>query len=92
MIERYMGMERCTSVSQVVRYLTENYTDGEGVPMPRHVALSIVETGADQIRKGMEIFGSNVEYLGDEALKDVPGWTWIPEPDAGDDGDDFWEA
>jgi hypothetical protein len=87
---RYAGTEPCTSQDQVVRYLTQNYADPEGAPMPRRVALSIVDKGAAQVRKGIEIFASNVEYLGDEALaaSGVAGWSYIPDPDPDEDEDE----
>jgi len=83
MSNRYLGMEACTSENQVIRYLTENYADAEGTPMSRAIAADITSKGAAQIRKGIEIFRSNVEYLGDEALRSSgrTGWTWIPEDD-----------
>ena len=88
MNDRYLGEETCTSVSQVVRYLTENYVDAAGVPMPRAIAADIADKGAEQIRRGIEIFRSNVEYLGDEALRNSArtGWTCLPYPED-DDGD-----
>jgi hypothetical protein len=83
MSERYEGTEPCTSFSQVVRYLMENYADTEGTPMPRATALAIVEGGHEQITKGIEVFRSNVYFLGDEALKTVPqAWVFLPEDDS----------
>lgn len=87
---RYLGNEPCTSEDQVIRYLTENYADAEGDAMPRMVALDIVAAGRAQLTKGITVFGSNVEYLGDEALKNhgEGGWTYIPEPEDAGDGDE----
>lgn len=89
---RYLGNEPCTSKSQVVRYLTENYADADGQPMPAETAQQIADAGAEQIAKGIGVFRSNVYYLGDEAVKDHGGGKWaeLPEPeDAGDD-DEPW--
>jgi hypothetical protein len=83
MSERYTGTEPCTSPGQVVRYLTENYTGPDGQPMPKPVAAEIVAAGALAIERGITVFRSNVEYLGDEALGDTPGWTYIPDEDEG---------
>jgi len=87
MTDRYLGNEICTSPDQVVRYLTQNYTDAEGDAMPSMVALDLVTAGAGDIRRGIEVFRSNVEYLGDEAVKNHGGgtWTWVPEDEDGPD-------
>ena len=80
-MSRYLGMETCTSPSQVVRYLTENYTDKEGSPMLRAAATEIVAAGAAQVQRGIDVFRSNVEYLGDEAIKGDPRWVYLPDPE-----------
>jgi hypothetical protein len=87
MNERYTGNEPCTSTDQVVRYLTQNYTGADGQPMPRTAALAIVKAGADKIDRGINLFRSNVYYLGDEALQGTDGWTYIPDPDDPEDDD-----
>lgn len=79
--KRYLGSEPCTFPGQVVDYLAQNYADAEGKPMPREVAREIADAHAEQIQRGIRVFRSNVYYLGDEAMKDVSGWTGIPEPD-----------
>lgn len=81
-MSRYLGDETCTSVDQVIRYLRENYVDRDGVAMPRAIAADICVKGRAQLDKGITIFRSNVEYLGDEALTNSghQGWHYIPEP------------
>jgi hypothetical protein len=81
--KRYTGMETCTSPEQVIRYLQENYTDKDNVPMPRAIAQDVTVKGAASIKTGIDVFRSNVEYLGDEALRNSgrTGWRYIPEAD-----------
>jgi hypothetical protein len=87
MDKRYTGNERCTSTRQVVDYLTQNYTGPDGQPMPRDAARAIIEAGAAKIDKGINLFGSNVYYLGDEAMQGVTGWDYVPDPDDDEDED-----
>jgi hypothetical protein len=88
MSTRYLGIEPAATAGQVVRYLTENYADANGKPMPEETAARIVESQVGKIKDGINVFRSNVCYLGDEALKNSgeQGWTELPEPD--DDYDD----
>lgn len=81
-MSRYLGYEPCTSKEQVIRYLTENYVDKDGDAMPRMVALDLITAGEAQVTKGIEVFSSNVYYLGDEAVRDhgEGHWTELPEP------------
>lgn len=94
MTTRYLGDEPCTSPSQVVRYLTDNYTDAAG-PISEDAAQAVVDAEREQIMKGITVFRSNVYYIGDEAVKNAGvGWTEIDEPeyDDGDEDDDGGEA
>ena len=68
-MSRYMGNETAISPLQVIKYLQENYVDPEGDPMTESVAREIAEQSADEITRGITVFKSNVEYLGDEAIK-----------------------
>jgi hypothetical protein len=90
MNDRYAGAEPCISPNQVVRYLVSNYTDTDGTAMPRAVARDIVQAGSAKISRGILVYQSNVEYLGDEALQDSgrEGWAYIPDPDDDMDEDD----
>lgn len=90
MNDRYTGYEPCISPDQVVRYLVSNFTDASGVAMPRAVALEIAQKGSAKISRGILVYRSNVEYLGDEALEDsgFEGWAYIPDPDDDTDEDD----
>ena len=85
---RYWGTEPCTSTDLIVRYLMDNYADAQGQPMPFSAAADIVFLEQEQIRRGIEVFRSNVEYLGDEALKNsgAKGWTFIEGSDDEYDG------
>lgn len=85
---RYLGVEPCTNRSQVIEYLEGNYIGDDGKPMPHETAREIVFFAREQIAKGIQIFRSNVCYLGDEAVQNYGGNAWhqLPEPDG--DGDD----
>jgi hypothetical protein len=94
MSTRYLGNEPCTSKSQVIRYITENYVTADSQPVSRSAAEILVghPATADAIAKGITVFRSNVYYLGDEAVKNggeyTAGWTELPEPDEEDEDDE----
>lgn len=85
---RYTGEEPCTSRSQVVRYLEQNYQDSNDQPMSRETAQALADQAAEQITRGIGVFGSNVYYLGDEAVKTYGGGVWYEIPESGDGDSD----
>lgn len=88
MTDRYLGDEPATSHTQVIAYLEQNYADSHGEPMPHDVAVQLAAQGREQIAKGIQVFRSNVYYLGDEAVRDYGGGVWYELPDEEGDYDD----
>lgn len=91
MTTRYLGDEPCTSRAQVVHYLADNYQDGNEQPMPLETAQQLVKQGAQQIKRGISVFRSNVYYLGDEVVKTYGGGVWheVPEDESEEDDDEY---
>jgi hypothetical protein len=79
-MERYLGDERITGRAQVVRYLTANYTHADGAPVSELLAGDACDGTAAkvEIEKAVNVFGSNVYYVGDQIAR-REGWTEIPE-------------
>jgi hypothetical protein len=76
---RYLGNEVTTSRSQVIRYLTENYTDASGKPVTEADAKAACEAHKDEINRAISPFMSNVYYPGDK-ISAAMGWTELPDP------------
>ena len=86
-MNRYLGYEPATSHSQVITYLEQNYAGDDGMLMPHEIAVQIAAAGREQIAKGIQVFRSNVYYLGDEAVKNHGGGLWHELPE--DDEDEY---
>jgi hypothetical protein len=79
---RYLGEEPVTGLSQVVRYLTENYTYANGKPVTEADAKAACETHRSKIDQAINLFRSNVYYPGDQ-IGSAMGWAEREE--AGED-------
>lgn len=93
MSKRYYGREEVTSHSQVVRYLQENWVDGNGEPIPEDTAMKLVIDNEKMIKDAINVFRSMVYYCGDQIGAAQIGWTELEEdpdddPDYEDEDDD----
>lgn len=79
MSKRYMGNETITSRSQLIRYLQDNYIDGAGNNVTETTATKLVANADEEkIDKAITVYRSNVEYVGDEIIKDADApFTWV---------------
>jgi len=92
--ERYYGLEDLTATDQVVRYLIDNYVDGNGDILREEVARSLCDYDLswEWIQAGVAN-RYTVEYVGDQIaekakLNERGEWPYDQDNDEDDEDDD----
>lgn len=84
MSNRYYGSEPITSQSQVIRYLTENYVDEADDPVTEAMAMEGILENQKMVTDAINVFKSNVYYVGDQ-IGEAKGWIELEQEEDDED-------